>query len=178
MNNFNDKKILFIVRGYPGLGRVIPCYAIFRSLQKKGLNDYLFISYLAGFEYLKNRGVKCKEISPPAGNFIELISPQFEEILYQIKLIKPDLICIDGEPYLPIIFKKIGYKILYFGNQFDFFGKNNHFRFISNHLIDFVDKVIIPTLYWEEFSSNPYPSKMIITPLPIKIPNRYLERFT
>ncbi|MGM9796910.1 MAG: glycosyltransferase [Parabacteroides sp.] len=96
-------RALGILRGFPGLGRVVSGTAILETLRDDYSWDIKIISYLQGNSFLKNRGYP---ISPDVTEMdycsIGLL-PTHRMGVYiheQIKTYQPDIIIVDGEPLI------------------------------------------------------------------------------
>jgi hypothetical protein len=143
-------RAVFICRGAPGLGRVSPSIALYQNLCDAGLEQYSFVSYAAGNWFLSGQQLKCAEIETPLGNFVEPISEGFEKCVRILEEIDPDIVIVDGEPYLLLALNGLGYKTLYLANPHDIFGEQNHFKRMNAQFIKFADQVIVPSLSWEK----------------------------
>lgn len=117
-------RIAGILRGFPGLGRVVSGVDIITHFQEQYEAEIRIFSYLQGEEYLINKGfeanfpVKNQDYSSigiiPVGDFGEYI-------ISEIGKFNPDIILIDGEPLMvqsiKLVFPKT--KIVVLLNPFD-----------------------------------------------------------
>lgn len=94
-------KALGILRGFPGLGRVVSGTAILETLRDVYSWDIEFISYLQGAAFLSNRGYE----NMPAVDSMDYCSigiiPTHNMGVYihqRIKEFNPDIVVVDGEP--------------------------------------------------------------------------------
>lgn len=95
--------ILGILRGFPGLGRVVSGIAILESLRDVYDYNIEIISYLQGKSFLENRGYKIPlEVTPLDYCSIGLVptNRMGEYIHSRIKDFCPDIVLIDGEPLI------------------------------------------------------------------------------
>lgn len=95
-------KIVGILRGFPGLGRVVSGVETLRLFKEFHNADIQIFTYLQGFEY-------CKEVFKTQDIYSEQdvssigiipVSQSGELIIDEIENINPDIILIDGEPLL------------------------------------------------------------------------------
>lgn len=101
------KRILFVARGRPGLGHVIPCVALGQALEDQGL-DTAYVSYGVGHEMLSwypTLNVLDVDYIFPTSGYPGL--PLFRGIYPALKKIvveyKPSLLIGSGEFLLPIL---------------------------------------------------------------------------
>jgi hypothetical protein len=128
-------KVVGILRGFPGLGRVVAGIEVLKQFQLKTNAKVKIFTYLQGFEY-------CKNIFNTSDIFLNNdissigiipVSKSGEMIIDEIEIFDPDLILIDGEPLLlatiKLRFPKL--KILTLLNPFDI---NNPYNKLSSQL--------------------------------------------
>lgn len=97
------KKILGILRGFPGLGRVVSGVSILETLRDSYDYDVKIISYLQGNKYLNSRGYNnLNEVTPMDYCSIGLLPTNKMGIYIHncIREFTPDLIVVDGEPLM------------------------------------------------------------------------------
>jgi hypothetical protein len=100
-------KVIGILRGFPGLGRVVSGVEILHQFEKQlGAKVKLF-TYLQGYEYAKDCFNTSNIASERDISSIGIIpvSQSGEIIIDEIEVFNPDLILIDGEPLLLIAIK-------------------------------------------------------------------------
>lgn len=97
------KKILGILRGFPGLGRVVGGMTLLESLRDDFNIDIKVTTYLQGNQYLATRGFgELIDVSPLDYCSIGLL-PTNQAGAHIHKIIKsyqPDMVIIDGEPLI------------------------------------------------------------------------------
>ncbi len=96
-------KALGILRGFPGLGRVVSGTAILETLRDDYSWDIKIISYLQGNSFLKNRGYSiCPDVTEMDYCSIGLLPTNRMGVYIheQIKTFQPDIIIVDGEPLI------------------------------------------------------------------------------
>lgn len=97
------KKILGILRGFPGLGRVVGGMTLLESLRDDFNIDIKVTTYLQGNQYLATRGFgELIDVSPLDYCSIGLL-PTNQAGTHIHKIIKsyqPDMVIIDGEPLI------------------------------------------------------------------------------
>ena len=97
------KKILGILRGFPGLGRVVSGVSILETLRDSYDYDVKIISYLQGNKYLNSRGYNnLNEVTPMDYCSIGLLPTNKMGVYIHncIREFTPDLIVVDGEPLM------------------------------------------------------------------------------
>lgn len=97
------KKILGILRGFPGLGRVVSGVSILETLRDRYGYDVKIISYLQGNKYLYSRGYSnLNEVTPMDYCSIGLLPTNKMGVYIHncIREFTPDLIVVDGEPLI------------------------------------------------------------------------------
>lgn len=95
--------VLGILRGFPGLGRVVSGTAILETLRDDYNCNIEIISYLQGQAFLKNRGHNCEYRSTPLDYCSIGLLPTNKMGAYihqRIKEFMPDIVIIDGEPLI------------------------------------------------------------------------------
>ena len=99
-------RTLYIVRGYPGLGRVMGSIAFGDILSDAGIveNECLFASYLSGYTYLVNAGLPTFDLYPEGycyrpKAFFNPFGKECQLLLEALNTFNPDLIVVDGEPF-------------------------------------------------------------------------------
>ena len=124
-------KVVGILRGFPGLGRVVSGVEIIRKLERKHNANVKIISYLQGYDYVTNYYtndvINILNINDISSIGIIPVSPSGEKIIDDIDLFKPDVIIIDGEPLLLITIKLRfpNIKIITLLNPFDIDNPHN-----------------------------------------------------
>ena len=96
-------KIFTILRGFPGLGRVIAGVEIVQALKTQYNAKVNIVTYLQGAEYLKTQGINSiLDINEHDISSIGIIPVSIggEAIIREIEVFLPDLIILDGEPLL------------------------------------------------------------------------------
>lgn len=95
--------VLGILRGFPGLGRVVSGTAILETLRDEHNCNIEIISYLQGQNFLEKRGhVKECDVTPLDYCSIGLLptNKMGAYIHQRIKKFHPDIVIIDGEPLI------------------------------------------------------------------------------
>lgn len=124
-------KVIGILRGFPGLGRVVSGVEIIRKLERKHKATVKIISYLQGYDYASNYfesgSINILNTNDISSIGIIPVSPSGEKIIDDIDLFKPDLILIDGEPLLLVTIKLRfpNIKIMSLLNPFDIDNPHN-----------------------------------------------------
>lgn len=98
-------RTLYLVRGYPGLGRVMGSIA-FQDILSDFLsrdNASLFASYLSGFTYLSSAGLPSLNLYPEGypyqpKAFLNPFGRECRLLLSAVRDFLPDLVVLDGEP--------------------------------------------------------------------------------
>lgn len=122
-------KVVGILRGFPGLGRVVAATEVLRQFELKNNAKIKVFTYLQGFDYSKNifdtSNVNSNNDISSIG--IIPVSKSGEIIIDEIETIDPDLIVIDGEPLLltTIKLRFPQLKILTLLNPFDIDNPHN-----------------------------------------------------
>lgn len=96
-------KILGILRGFPGLGRVVSGVSILERLRDEHGCDVEIISYLQGRKYLASKGYEISQEASPADICSIGLLPTNSMGPYihnRIDEMTPDLVLIDGEPLI------------------------------------------------------------------------------
>lgn len=96
-------KIIAILRGFPGLGRVVAGLEVLQELQHKYQAQVIVFTYLQGFEFAQKYNFDIKNIlslTDISSIGIIPVSLSGEIIIEQIEKFNPDFILIDGEPLL------------------------------------------------------------------------------
>ncbi len=101
-------RVLFITRGYPGLGRVMGALALndlLSDLYKPDNYEAIFTSYLSGYTFLTELGYKCEDMYPDTyyyrpNAFCNPFGIESQVVQTIIIDFEPDLVVIDGEPLL------------------------------------------------------------------------------
>ncbi len=97
------KKVLGILRGFPGLGRIVSGVSVLETLRDDFGFDIKLISYLQGKIYLESRGytntLMTNELDYCAIGLLPT-SKAGANIHKIVKEYKPDYILIDGEPLM------------------------------------------------------------------------------
>lgn len=97
------KRVLGILRGFPGLGRVVSGVSILETLRDNYNFDIEIISYLQGNRYLESLGYSGFQEAIPMDYCSIGLLPTNKMGVYihnKIKIFKPDLVIIDGEPLI------------------------------------------------------------------------------
>lgn len=96
-------KAIGILRGFPGLGRVVAGLEILKQLNEEYGIESVVYTYLQGFEFSKLHNFHCKNIDnikDVSSIGIIPVSASGEIIINYIEISKPDFVLIDGEPLL------------------------------------------------------------------------------
>lgn len=96
-------KIIAILRGFPGLGRVVAGLEVLEELQHQYQAQVIIFTYLQGFEFAQKYDFDIKNIlslTDISSIGIIPVSLSGETIIEQIEKFNPDFILIDGEPLL------------------------------------------------------------------------------
>ena len=96
-------KALAILRGFPGLGRVVSGVAIMETLRDEYNYAIEIISYLQGNIFLEERGYQnLKEVVPMDYCSIGLLptNKMANHIHERIQSFEPDIVLVDGEPLM------------------------------------------------------------------------------
>lgn len=117
-------KIVGILRGFPGLGRVVSGTEVITHFRDHFDAEILIFSYLQGEEYLKTKGI-APQYTVKSQDYSSIgiipVSDFGEFIIQTVGNFKPDLILIDGEPLmvqcLKLVYPKIRMAVLL--NPFD-----------------------------------------------------------
>jgi len=142
------KRIAFLVRGLPGLGHVMPSFAIAEELKKQNFESY-FITYSNGVLPIKSK-FKYFEVSPPAKakgrvpwmDTFELT----REVLPLLEKIKPAAIVVDGEFDSIFLLHGLGYKTIlittphYIDREFPPYSTYSKYM---DSILSYVDVVIV-----------------------------------
>ena len=148
------KSVLFLVRGAPGLGRVSPSIALHREWAGSDRSTYRFVSYLTGSWYLRSMGYPNEEIEPPSEYFIDPLSTSGKRCITVADDLSPELIVIDGEPYMAMILSMLGHRVIYLANPYDLAGHSDAFNLIHRGCLAGVAMVLVPTLEWAKFAEE------------------------
>ena len=127
-------KAYVILRGFPGLGRVVGGLALVEQLKNYAW-EFKIATYGRGLAAIKERGFCETQVSDVERNDgissigIIPVSRFGEAILSEIDKWKPDLIICDGEPLLLEAMAIIGLKnkVVALVNQFDLFNPRNQY---------------------------------------------------
>ncbi len=95
--------VLGILRGFPGLGRVVSGVSLLETLRDKHGCNIKIISYLQGNRYLESRGYSDLQEAIPMDYCSIGLLPTNKMGAYihiTIKEFKPDVVIIDGEPLI------------------------------------------------------------------------------
>lgn len=117
-------KIFAILRGFPGLGRVISGVELLKHFEKENQAEIKLVTYFKGIEYIKTNDLHSvvdvheKDVSSIG---IIPVSESGEAIIREIIEFKPDVLIIDGEPLMIYNLKNIypNLKIVSLLNPFD-----------------------------------------------------------
>lgn len=135
-----------VCRGGPGLGRVVPAYGLVQTLRARCHVDALFVSYGAGYAYLRRIGEQTVDLGPPAGLFIDSVSRQALEVERLATTNAPDLILMDGEFFLPATLAHLPFPVVYIANPHDLTGPLNVFRRVNRLLLAHCHAVVVSAL--------------------------------
>lgn len=120
-------KIYAVLRGFPGLGRVIAGVELLKHFEKKYNAKIKITTYLQGEKYIVSKGYRTtinideKDISNVG---IISVSTSGEKLIADITSFEPDIVLIDGEPIL-LHNLKISYPELYIISLLNPFDINN-----------------------------------------------------
>lgn len=150
-------KIYAVLRGFPGLGRVIAGFELLKYFERNYKAEIKISTYFQGETYINTKGyqtsikVDDKDVSSVG---IVSVSKSGEKIIEDIISFKPDIVLIDGEPIL-LHNLKISYPELYVVsllNPFDINNphnpKNSQDFFI--HMYSYADLSIVHGLWHEK----------------------------
>ncbi|MBI9060140.1 MAG: hypothetical protein JEZ01_20400 [Labilibaculum sp.] len=153
-------KVYAVLRGFPGLGRVIAGFELLKHLENK-FNAIVKVStYLQGDSYINTKGytssieIDEKDISSVG---VISVSKSGEKLMEDIVSFNPDIVIIDGEPiFLQNL--KISYPNLYIVSLLNPFDVNNPYNQKSSqdffsYMYSFADLSIVHGL-WEEQKPN------------------------
>lgn len=99
-------RTLFLVRGYPGLGRVMGSVAFDDVLRSIDTVDHasIYASYLSGYNYLVNAGHKTVTLYPDGyyyrpNAYCNPFGQEGRILVELIESFRPELVVVDGEPF-------------------------------------------------------------------------------
>lgn len=150
-------KIYAILRGFPGLGRVIAGFELLKHFEINYKAEIKISTYFQGENYINSKGcntsikIDDKDVSSVG---IISVSKSGEKIIEDILLFNPDLVLIDGEPIL-LHNLKISYPGLYVISLLNPFDINNPHNQKSSqdffiHMFSFADFSIVHGLWHEK----------------------------
>ena len=149
-------KVYAVLRGFPGLGRVIAGFELLKHLENTCNAIVKVTTYLQGDSYINTKGysssIKVDEKDISSVGIIS-VSISGEKIIKDIVSFNPDIVIIDGEPIL-LQNLKISYPNLYIVSLLNPFDVNNpHNQKSSQDFFSFMysyaDLSIVHGL-WEE----------------------------
>lgn len=154
-------KIYAILRGFPGLGRVIAGIELIKYFEQSHNAQIKISTYSQGEAYIKSKGystsIKVDEKDISSVGIIS-VSKSGEKIIEDILSFNPDIVLIDGEPIL-LHNLKISYPELYIVSLLNPFDINNPHNSKSSqdfftHMYSNADLSIVHGLWREEKPIN------------------------
>lgn len=136
-------RLVCVCRGMPGLGRVVPSVGLVQTLARRGDVDAVFATYAVGVGYLQRLGMAVEDLGTPAGLFIDSVAPQALSILDLIEHHQPDVVLIDGEPFLPVTLSDTDAPVVYLANPHDLFPGTTPFQRVNRRLLTHADAVVV-----------------------------------
>lgn len=150
-------KIYAVLRGFPGLGRVIAGFELLKYFESNYKAEIKISTYFQGETYINSKGYKTsikvddKDVSSVG---IISVSKSGEKIIEDIISFKPDIVLIDGEPIL-LHNLKISYPELYVISLLNPFDINNPYNSKNSqdffiHMFSYADLSIVHGLWHEK----------------------------
>ena len=102
------QRLLFVLRGTPGLGRVVGSVELARSLEESFHADCFFVTYGNGPAYLETLHAQCAvqiDRQDIMSLGIQPVSASAERILEVVRTLRIDCVVIDGEPLMVLAIK-------------------------------------------------------------------------
>lgn len=146
-------RLLFLLRGAPGIGRVAPGYALWKTVEDHRI-EALFLSSGPGFSFLERLNVKVLDTGSPSSMFLAPLTEQFDVVMNAVDEFRPDCIVIDGEPNVLPYLRCSGAQLVFLANPYDLIGSTNSYRKVHRVLVQYADRVIIPSLEWQEHNKE------------------------
>lgn len=150
-------KLYAVLRGFPGLGRVIAGFEVLKYFEGNYNAEIKISTYFQGESYVNSKGYKtsikiCEKDVSSIG--IISVSKSGEKIIEDIISFKPDIVLIDGEPIL-LQNLKISYPELYvisLLNPFDINNPHNpkNSQDFFRHMFSYADLTIVHGLWHEK----------------------------
>jgi hypothetical protein len=103
-----SQRLLFVLRGTPGLGRVVASVELARSLEESFRVKCFFVTYGNGLAYLESLHAQCAvqvDRQDIMSLGIQPVSTSAERILESIKRLRIDCVVVDGEPLMVLAIK-------------------------------------------------------------------------
>ncbi len=128
MASSTSLRVYYVLRGYPGLGRVMGGVSIHQTLADT-LGDVYegrFASYLAGHRYLERAGYSVLDLFPrgfhPRPNaYLNPLGAESRLLAADLEAFRPDSVIVDGEPFcVPWMKDVLGHRITVLANPADF----------------------------------------------------------
>ena len=150
-------KIYAVLRGFPGLGRVIPGVELLSHFEKKHNACIKISTYFQGESYIKSKGYNTSVVvdeKDTSSVGIISVSKSGERIIEDILSFNPDIVIIDGEPIL-LHNLKISYPKLQIVSLLNPFDINNPHNLKSSqdfftYMYSYADLSIVHGLWREE----------------------------
>lgn len=102
------QRLLFVLRGTPGLGRVVASVELARSLEESFDVSCFFVTYGNGLAYLAALHAQCAvqvDRQDIMSLGIQPVSASAERILELVRTLRIDCVVIDGEPLMVLAIK-------------------------------------------------------------------------
>jgi len=102
------QRLLFVLRGTPGLGRVVASVELARSLEESFDVSCFFVTYGNGLAYLEALHAQCAvqiDRQDIMSLGIQPVSASAERILELVRTLRIDCVVIDGEPLMVLAIK-------------------------------------------------------------------------
>ena len=172
--SYSNTRILFLVRGAPGLGRVMPSLAMWETIKASG-GKALFLTNRVGYKFLSILKEDVLDIGATESIFLNPLDPPFEKAINSIEKFEPDLIVVDGEPVVLPYLRRFERSIIFIANPHDLFGPINHFRKIHKVFVEHADLIVVPSL---DFLTHKYETKegFLITPPFVRTTKQVVNR--
>lgn len=126
-------RVYYIVRGYPGLGRVMGACALHQTLEHRWGEAYVgrFASYLAGLRFLAGLPVDAVDLFPDGfyhrpNAYLNPLGYESRLLARDIQAFSPDLVVVDGEPFCVEWLRRLLQRpVLVLANPADFYNPNS-----------------------------------------------------
>lgn len=127
-------RIYYVLRGYPGLGRVMGGVALHETLRAKLGNQYQgrFASYLAGYRYLSGTCHSTLELFPDdfrltPNAYLNPLGHESMLLAEDLQRFRPDRVVVDGEPFCIAWLKDVlGLPVTALAHPADFYNPSNN----------------------------------------------------